>query len=422
MAKRVPPLTAAAVAKIKPDPTRTLEFVDGDTPGLRLRVTSKGKRTWSLNIRASGVMRRFEVGVGLGLAEARVKAKALRQRIADGADPNAEKRANRTRAVAATLGIGTFGAAVDAYFSVGNGAGLKTKAEQLQRIKSVFKGHLNRPGMEVVSTDLQRAIDAHTAKVAAARAVGYVMPVLKWAAKRGLMQGGFDLEKPMQNAPKQRVLDDNELAALWPTLTGPYGRCCRLMLLTGARRDEARNATWEQFDLQKGVWTIPAEVRKDTRTQARRRQRPKPPMQVPLSRQAMELMEEARAAELSRRQLEGVSRDIAQSDLVFVGQKGGRLDNWDRWLKACATKSGVSGWSAHALRRTTATMAGDLGAAPHIVSVILGHTNIGGQLVAGYNKSRYQAEHAKVLQDVADRIDGLWAATKQFDGAIDGSI
>ena len=407
MAKRVPPLTAAAVAKIKPDPLRTLEFVDGDVPGLRLRVTPKGTRTWSLNIRASGVMRRFEVGAGLGLAEARVRAKGIRQRVADGADPTAEKREIRARAVSAKLGIGTFGAAVEAYFSAGNGAGLKTKTEQLQRIKSVFKGHLNRPGMEVLPSDLQRAIDTHTAKVAAARAVGYVMPVLKWAAKRGLMQGGFDLEKPMQNAPKQRVLDDNELAALWPTLTGPYGRCCRLMLLTGARRDEARNATWEQFDLQKGVWTIPAEVRKDTRTQARRRQRPKPAMQVPLSRQVMELMVETRAAELSRRQLEGVSRDIAHGDLVFVGQKGGRLDNWDRWIKAGTTKSVVSGWSAHALRRTTATLAGDLGAAPHIVSVILGHSNLGGQLVAGYNKSRYQIEHAKILQEVADKVDQI---------------
>jgi integrase len=409
MAKRVPPLTAAAVAKIKPDPTRTLEFVDGDTPGLRLRVTPKGKRTWSLNIRANGVMRRFEVGVDLGLAEARTKARALRQRIADGADPNAEKRANRTQAMSAKLGIGTFGAAVDAYFSVGNGAELKTKAEQLQRIKSVFKGHLGRPGIEVLSSDLQRAVDAHSAKVAAARAVGYIMPVLKWASKRGLMQGGFDLEKPMQNAPKQRVLEDNELAALWPTLAGSYGRCCRLMLLTGARRDEARNATWGQFDLREGVWTIPAEVRKDTRAQVTRRQRPKSAMQVPLSRQALELMEQAREAELSRRQLEGIAKAIVPDDLVFVGQKGGKLDNWDRWLKGNARKSGISGWSAHALRRTTATLAGDLGAPPHVVSVILGHANLGGQLVAGYNKSRYEAEHGKVLQDVADRIEQLVA-------------
>jgi integrase len=413
MAKRVPSLTAAAVAKIKPDPVRTLEFVDGDVPGLRLRVTPKGTRTWSLNIRANGVMRRFEVGTGLGLADARVKAKVIRQRVADGADLTAEKRANRAMAVSAKQGIGTFGAAIDAYFSGGNGTGLKTKAEQQQRIKSVFKAYLDRPGMEVASAELQRAVDAHAAKVAAARAVGYITPLLKWATKRGLLQGAFDLEKPLLDAPKQKVLDETELVALWSTLTDAYGRCCRLMLLTGARRDEARNATWGQFDLEKGVWTIPAEVRKDTRAQTKRRARPKLAMRVPLSRQAMGLLEEVRAAELSRRQLEGVGKPLAPEDLVFVGQKGGGLDNWDRWLKSNAKKSGVSGWSAHALRRTTATMAGDLGAPPHVVSVVLGHANLGGQLVAGYNKSRYEAEHAKVLQDVADRIEQLHRAAHQ---------
>lgn len=412
MAKRVPPLTSAAVARIKPDPARTLEFVDGDVPGLRLRVTPKGTRTWSLNIRANGVMRRFEVGIGLGLADARVKAKGLRQRVAEGADPTAEKRENRARAISAKQGIGTFGAAIDAYFSGGNGAGLITKVEQQKRIKSVFRAHLARPGMEVTSAELQRAIDAHGAKVAAARAVGYITPVLKWASKRGLMQGGFDLEKPLQDAPKQRVLSETELANLLPTLTDAYGRCCRLMLLTGARRDEARNATWGQFDLKAGVWTIPAEARKDTRGQNKRRLKPKPAMSVPLSLQAMKVLEEVRVAELSRRQLQGVTGDIAPDDLVFVGQKGGRLDNWDRWLKASAHKSGIRGWSAHALRRTTATLAGDLGAPPHVVSVILGHANLGGQLVAGYNKSRYEADHAKVLQDLGDRIERLSSSTK----------
>jgi integrase len=117
------------------------------------------------------------------------------------------------------------------------------------------------------------------------------------------------------------------------------------------------------------------------------------------------LLEEIKAAELSRRQLEGNGDQIASGDMVFVGQKGGKLDNWDRWLKANFKKSGVDGWSAHALRRTTATLAGETGAAPHVVSVILGHANLGGQLVAGYNKSRYETEHANVLQDVADRID-----------------
>lgn len=417
MAKRVPALTAVAFAKIKPDPTKTIELVDGDVAGLRLRVTPTGSKTWSLNIRANGVMRRFDVGKELGLADARKKAKTLRQQISDGGDPTAEKRAQRSKAVSAKLGIGTFEAVIDAYFTDGNGAGLKSKADQTKRIKQVLAAHLKRPAKDITSSDLQRAVDAYGAKVAAARAVGYVKPLVKWALKRGLMQGVFDIEKPMQDAPKQRVLTEDDLASLLPILTDPYGRCCRLILLTGVRLNEASNATWGQFDIASAVWTIPGEARKDTRLQTMRRAAPKVAMSIPLSRQALVLLEEIRATELSRRQLEGNGDDIAPGDMVFVGQKGGKLDNWDRWLKATFKKSGVDGWSAHALRRTTATLAGETGAAPHVVSVILGHANLGGQLVAGYNKSRYETEHANVLQEVADRMDKLHRPQRQATDA-----
>lgn len=412
MAKRVPPLTAAAIAKVKPDTKRTLEFVDGDVPGLRLRITPKGKRTWSLNIRAQGIMRRFEVGAELGLAEARVKAREIRQLVAGGVDPTARKREARAQAILAKQGVGTLESVVDAYFAIGKGAGLKTKIEQIKRIKSVFKALLRRPAMEISSPELQCAVDTHAAKVASARAVRYLIPALRWASKRGLVQGAFDLEIPDQDGPAQKTLEDFELALLWPTWTDAYGRCCRFLLLTGARLDEARNARWQQFNFDNRIWTIPAEFRKDTRPLAKRLAQPKQAMSVPLSRQAVAALEEVKAAEMARRELEGKGRDIQPNDLVFVGQKGGRLDNWDRWLKANTKKSGVSEWSAHALRRTTATLAGNLGAPPHVVSVILGHANLGGQLVAGYNKSRYETEHAKILQDVGDRIAELYD-TKQ---------
>jgi integrase len=407
MAKRVPALTAAAVAKLKPDPTKTIERVDGAVPGLRLRVSPSGNRSWSLNMRANGVMRRFDVGNSLGLAEARERAEVLRRQIKDGADPTKERRANRAQAIAANKGIGTFEAVIEAYFNDGAGAGLRTKAEQVQRIKSVFGKHLARPAMEITSAELQHVIDGHLAKVAAARAVGYVVPAIKWAKKRGLMQGAFDLDKPLLDAPRQAVLTPDEIAALLPSFADAYGRCCRFMLLTGARRDEARNAKWGQFDLSAGTWTMPAEQRKDTRAQGARRMKPKGALTIPLSRQAIELLEQVRDEELSRRQLDGQSATPDASDLVFVGQRGARLGNWDRWLKANTKATGINGWSAHTLRRTTATLAGELGVPPHVVSVMLGHSNVGGQLVSGYNKSRYLAEHAEALQKIADYLDEI---------------
>ena len=145
MAKRVPPLSSAKVGNLKPDPLKVVELVDGAVPGLRLRVTPAGTRTWSLNIRASGVMRRFDVGSGFGLAEARKKAEDLRRKIREGADPTLGRRVLRARAKAAEEGIGTFGAMIDAYFSTGPGTGLRSKAEQLKRLRSVFDANLARP-------------------------------------------------------------------------------------------------------------------------------------------------------------------------------------------------------------------------------------------------------------------------------------
>lgn len=407
MAKRVPPLTAAGLSKLKPDLTRTVEVVDGAVPGLRLRITPAGNRTWSLNIRARGVMRRFDVGSGLGLSEARQKAEALRRRIAEGADPTEEKRARRSQAISAKQGIGTFQAVIDAYFEEGTGTGLKTRHEQAKRIRSVFAVHLAKPAMDITSAQLQHVIDRHVAQVSAARATAYLRPVMKWAVRRGLMQGAFDLEKPLHASPSQRILTTEELSALLPSWSDRYGCCCRFLQLTGVRLNEARNAQWNQFDLTAATWTIPAEQRKDTRAQARRRLETRHAFEVPLSRQAVALLAQVRAAELARRRALEQDTAITGDDFAFVGDRGGRLANWDRWLKANGVTTGVSGWSAHALRRTAATLAGDLGTPPHVVSVILGHSNIGGQLVAGYNKSRYRSEHREALQKIADYLEQL---------------
>jgi integrase len=98
---------------------------------------------------------------------------------------------------------------------------------------------------------------------------------------------------------------------------------------------------------------------------------------------------------------------IIGTDFLLVGARGGRLQNWDRLLKALARETGISGWSPHTLRRTTATIAGNLGAEPHLVSVVLGHKNIGGQLTASYSKSRYRQGHAAALQGVSDHLQML---------------
>ena len=404
MAKRVPALSSLQVTRARPHPTKTLELVDGAVAGLRLRIMPSGKKSWSLAMRANGVMRRFDVGSGLGLAEARAKAEKLRRKIKDGADPTADKRTARHKALSALEGVGTLGSVIDAYFTAGNGAYLKTGEAQRRHLMTFFAQLLGKPAIDIRSAQLQLIVDAHAARTTAARAAAYLAPVLKWARKRDLMTGPFELEKPIVNPPRQRVLDEDELRKLLPTFDDTYGRCAMFLLLTAARRSEAVHATWGQIDVKARTWTIPGEDRKDTRTQARRKGRPKEALVVPLSDQALNLLEDVRNIERLRRYRRGLPKAFAQNDRIFVTMNGGPLINWSRWLLANEKRSGVSGWSAHALRRTAATLAGDLGAAPHVISAMLGHSNIGGQLLARYNKSRYRQEHAEIMEKIGNKV------------------
>jgi integrase len=400
MAKRVPPLTPKQIDAARPINGKHIELVDGHVPGLRVRIGPMG-RHWSLAIRdPEGVMRRFPVGENLGLAAARTKALKLRQDIKNGADPVRDGRKSRQRAKDALAGIGTFDSVIQDYFVSGDGRDLATRSRQLKLIRFVFANHLRSSASDVRPMELQLTVDAHHSASSAGRAVAYVKPICRWASKRGFMPTGFqELEKPLEKNSRvggQGVLDSEMLRNVLPALVGPHGQAARVMLLTGCRRSEVSGATWGEFDLGAGTWTIAAKRRKDTRSRTRKNVAPTQPHIIPLPAQVIAILQ--------------ALKPLAPypADLVFTNNAGGELDNWDRWSKRIFEACGTIGWSRHDLRRTCGTLAADLGAPPHIVSVILGHKNPEhNQLLGIYNKSRYRKEHAEALQRVADHIAAL---------------
>jgi len=401
VAKRVKPLTSAQIRNLKPA-QNTIELVDGAVPGLRVRMTPNGVMSWSLNVRdTKGVRRRFDIGRGLGLAKAREQAEELRRLIRSGSDPTAERRAARARASDAHLGIGTFGSVITAYFHSGPGSLLNTREEQERRICDVFAKHLKRPAMEVSAADLQITADSHPSPSSAAHAVAYLRPLATWASRRELLRKGFvELEKPPARpgangaAVGQRYLSAKELAKILPCLGHhAHDAAARFMLLTGCRLEEACGATWSEIDIGDRTWIIPASRRKDPRSKVRTKRVPQSDHVLILPAQAINLLEALGPAD--------------PEHLIFRGERGAKLQNWDRWTKSVSAASGVNDWDRHTLRRTTATMAGELGAPPHIISALLGHRNIGGQLVAGYSKARYTEEVGSALQRVADQLEAI---------------
>lgn len=343
---------------------------------------------------------------GLGLAEARRKAEDARRQIADGVDPAAAKTAARDRRKAAAEGQGTLGSVIAAYYEVGPGKDLRSGEAARAVIEVVFTDHLARPSLDVRPGQLQIAADGWRAKSTAARAVAFFRPLAAWGHKRELMAKGFDdLEMPAlaQDGEEigQHVLSRQEVGTLLRALgSRGHDAAARFMLLTAARREEVVGAVWAEIDLEKGTWTIPAARRKDTRAPSRRRRRPAADHVVPLSRQTRALLERLGQGK--------------EADLVFVGGRGSKLTNWPRWSAQLEKKISVGSITPHALRRTAATMAGDLGWAPHVISALMGHRAIGGSLIAGYNQSRFPREVADALQQVGDLLTSLEAGQDQI--------
>ncbi len=164
------------------------------------------------------------------------------------------------------------------------------------------------------------------------------------------------------------------------------------MLLTLTRRQETAMARWRDVDLEARTWTI-LETKNGE------------PHVVPLSRQAMDLLRSCQPADDA-----GSAKRPDPSALIFATSSGASLGNWDRETKriivacglgkedaktgAVSMKDGSALWTRHDLRRTGATMLGEMGELPDIIEAALNHVSIRSPLAATYNRSRYRPQVA----------------------------
>jgi integrase len=376
-------------AKARAAETKTrIELVDAREAGLRLRVTPKGAQSWVLACRDPiGAMRRFPLGdyPALGISDAREAAQEMRVAVRKGADPIADARRKRRIGREAREGIGTLTALLDLYARQ-KGGKLKSWGECRRRIDSVFKAHLGKPLATLRAGDLQLTADTHSAQQSAAAAVRYIRPVLKWGAQRDYVGAEVVvLHPPATVRRRDRVLSRDELRALLPALKAserPYAAALQFMLLTLARREEVAQARWGAIDMEARTWTLSATKNGQ-------------PHVVPLSHQAAALVR-------------SVQPEVPNPDaLVFATDGGKSLANWDRETKKLMEASGTLGWTRHDLRRTGATMLGEMGILPDIIEAALNHVSIRSSLAATYNRSRYRPQVAEALQLLADALDRI---------------
>jgi integrase len=224
--------------------------------------------------------------------------------------------------------------------------------------------------------ELVSAIEQRGAPVAANKALKSIKTFLRWCVGRAVVDQSpaEGVPLPSKEVPRDRVLDDNELARVILAarkIGRPYGDIVELLALTGQRREEVAGLQWEELDLARRVWTLPKSRTKNAKAHV-----------VHLSEQSM--------AVLTRADQPGA--------YVFslLGTKP--FQEFSRAKRRLDQLSGVTGWRLHDLRRTCVSGMAGLGIAPHVADKILNHQagTISG-VAAVYQRHEFLSERRHAL-------------------------
>ena len=258
-------------------------YEDGN--GLRLVVKASGRKSWVLRFQLAG--QRREMGLGsyptLGLKEARLTASAQRRQLVDHIDPlatrNVQRKALRAAQQAEAAKTVTFKEAALAYIAAHRAGWKNVKhAQQWESTLSTYAypiiGHLS---VQDVSTAhvLEILQPIWTTKTETASRVRNRVELVLDAAKARNLRNGENparwrghLDKLFPKRSKVRTVKGHA-AMPWAELPGFMSelgqleaisaRALELTILSACRTSEVIKARWTEVDLERGIWTIPAE-------------------------------------------------------------------------------------------------------------------------------------------------------------------
>lgn len=296
-------LTSALVSSLKDG--EQVELWDLLETGLCLRVRSTvAAATWSFRYRPKSGEGYARVTLGklkdISLADARVKANALRTAVNQGTDPGKVKRTTRAAAKVAMR----FDALAEAYlenYAKLHKASWRQDEILLKRPRAAWK---SRRPEELTRADIATLLHeiGASAPVSANRTRSVLVRLFGWAVEVGLLKATpiAGLRKIAREAPKERVMTDAEIGVFWRALaaadniTADVADALRLILLTGQRPGEIAGIEQiELVDIDK-----PAEARVEIPAQRMKGRRPH---LVPLAPMARSIV----LAALKRRETEG---------------------------------------------------------------------------------------------------------------------
>ncbi len=388
---------ARKVDRAKPDPKKRVTVFDPDTRGLCLRITPKGRKTYTIvarDPRGKQVWREVGDASSMSLDEARDRAREGVRRIKGGLEPFPPPEPF---------------VAPDSVESVVTNflkrhvhkEGLRT-APEVERIFNVYvlPTWRGRTFIDVRRADMTALLDQvedNNGPVMADRVLAAVSKLCNWYATRSDDYSSPIVRGMRRSSPKdrarKRVLSHDEIRLIWPVLgrIGPFGDFVKILLLTAQRRAKVAEMRWDDIG-DDGTWSIPTEKREKNNPGALR-----------LPGLAIEIIRGLKATKGNPYVFPAASKRKGEpAPMSGFAQLKAALD---RRVTEANDGRPLEHWTLHDLRRTARSLMSAAGVRPDIAERVLGHAIAGVEGV--YDQHDYFEQRAEALEHLAALVSRI---------------
>lgn len=385
-------LNARQVDTAKP---REKAYQLADGAGLYPEVVPSGSRYWRMKYRFNGKEKRLAFGVypAVSLAQARALRDEAKKKLAEGIDPSFAKKEEKL--VRDVRLHNTFQAVALEWHGTKVSRWSEGYASDIIEAfnKDIFPYIGQQPVNEIkplVLLNVLRRMESRGATEKAKKVRQRCSEVFRYAIVTGRAEynPAADLTSAMSGHESKHYpfLTVEELPDFFKALSGYTGSplivlAARLLILTGVHTGELRGAFWSEFDLEKAVWEIPAE-----------RMKMKRPHLVPLSTQALEIVQ----------QLKVMS---GQYPLVFPGRNDPRKTMSEASINQVFKRIGYTGKvTGHGFRHTMSTILHEEGFNTAWIETQLAHVDKNA-IRGTYNHALYLEGRKEMMQWYGDYVD-----------------
>ena len=390
-------LNDAIIKNAKPS-DKTVTLKDGG--GLFLYVEPNGSKRWRFRYRFNDKPCLLSLGLypNVTLKEARTERERLQELIKSGINPSVKRKAEKSTPDGDHPNC--FELAAREWYNEHKDAWNKSHGERIIRRleKDVFpwigKKDIAQITAPEVLTVIRRIKDRGVLETAH-RAMSNCGQVFRYGVQTGKCERDvtYDLRgalpQPIRGhmASLTEPKDVRRLLQSFDDFTGSYPVQCALKLsvMWFVRPSELRTARWADFDLENGEWRF---VVSKTKT----------PHIVPLSTQAIAILNDLRALTGHFEYVFAINKDAPMSDGTI--NKALRRLGWN-------TKTEYTGHGARSMARTI--LAERLKVQPEIIEHQLAH-RVPDSLGTAYNRTKYLDDRKVMMQSWSDYLDELKAS------------